>query len=151
RLEQEAAELFPKARTLVLSSDLVGSVERLRQELDDVAAGRLGLFIRPQPVAQGPPFSQLHPVGLLDAALGLGNGDPRAAERTFQLLHQVVGRAGRELGWGHGYLQTHQPEHPVMQALISGDREAFYDNEIKQRERTGYPPFGRMASFVITT
>ena len=89
-------------------------------------------------------------VGIVDADLGLGNGDPRAAERTFQLLHQVVGRAGREEGRGVGYLQTHQPEHPVMRALISGDREAFYNNEIEQRERTGYPPFGRLASLIIT-
>ena len=150
RLEQEAGELFPQARTLVLSSDLVESVERLRQELDDVAQGRFDLIIGTQLVAKGHHFPKLNLVGIVDADLGLGNGDPRAAERTFQLLHQVVGRAGREEGIGLGYLQTHQPEHPVMQALISGDREAFYKNEIEQRERTGYPPFGRLAALVVT-
>ena len=150
RLEQEAAELFPQARTLVLSSDLVESVERLRQELDDVAAGRFDLIIGTQLVAKGHHFPKLNLVGIVDADLSLGNGDPRAAERTFQLLHQVVGRAGREEGRGLGYLQTHQPEHPVIRALISGDREAFYSNEIEQRERTGYPPFGRLASLVVT-
>ena len=81
---------------------------------------------------------------------GLANGDPRAAERTFQLLHQVVGRAGREAGRGHGYLQTHQPEHPVMRALIAQDREAFYSAEIELREKTQYPPFGRLASLVVS-
>jgi primosomal protein N' (replication factor Y) len=150
RLEQEAAELFPQAKTLVLSSDLVESVERLRQELDDVAAGRFDLIIGTQLVAKGHHFPKLNLVGIVDADLSLGNGDPRAAERTFQLLHQVVGRAGREEGRGVGYLQTHQPEHPVIKALISGDREAFYTNEIEQRERTGYPPFGRLASLVVT-
>ena len=150
RLEQEAAELFPQARTLVLSSDLVESVDRLRQELEDVAAGRFDLIIGTQLVAKGHHFPRLNLVGIVDADLGLGNGDPRATERTFQLLHQVVGRAGREEGRGFGYLQTHQPEHPVMRALISGDREAFYKNEIEQRERTGYPPFGRLAGLVIT-
>ena len=150
RLEQEAAELFPDARILVLSSDLVESVERLRQELDDVAAGRFDLVIGTQLVAKGHHFPRLNLVGIVDADLGLGNGDPRAAERTFQLLHQVVGRAGREEGRGVGYLQTHQPEHPVMRALISGDREAFYKSEIEQRERTGYPPFGRLASLVVS-
>ena len=150
RLEQEAGELFPQARVLVLSSDLVESVERLRQELDDVAEGRFDLIIGTQLVAKGHHFPKLNLVGIVDADLGLGNGDPRAPERTFQLLHQVVGRAGREEGRGVGYLQTHQPEHPVMRALISGDREAFYKNEIEQRERTGYPPFGRLASLVIT-
>src|SRR6478672_341274 len=136
RLEQEAAELFPQARILVLSSDLVESMERLRAELDDVAQGRFELVIGTQLVAKGHHFPKLNMVGIVDADLGLGNGDPRAAERTFQLLHQVVGRAGREEGFGQGFLQTHQPEHPVMRALISGDREAFYKNEIKQRERT---------------
>jgi primosomal protein N' (replication factor Y) len=150
RLEQEAAELFPGARTLVLSSDLVESVERLRQELDDVAEGRFDLVIGTQLVAKGHHFPKLNLVGIVDADLGLGNGDPRAAERTFQLLHQVVGRAGREEGRGVGLLQTHQPEHPVMKALISGDRDAFYTSEIELRERTHYPPFGRLASLVVT-
>ncbi len=150
RLEQEAAELFPQARILVLSSDLVESVERLRQELDDVAEGRFDLVIGTQLVAKGHHFPKLNLVGIVDADLGLGNGDPRAAERTFQLLHQVVGRAGREEGRGVGFLQTHQPEHPVMRALISGDREAFYKSEIELRERTHYPPFGRLASLVVS-
>ncbi len=150
RLEQEAAELFPQARILVLSSDLVESVERLRQELDDVAEGRFDLVIGTQLVAKGHHFPKLNLVGIVDADLGLGNGDPRAAERTFQLLHQVVGRAGREEGRGVGFLQTHQPEHPVMKALILGDREAFYSSEIELRERTHYPPFGRLASLVIS-
>lgn len=150
RLEQEAAELFPGARILVLSSDLVESIERLREELDDVAEGRFDLVIGTQLVAKGHHFPKLNLVGIVDADLGLGNGDPRAAERTFQLLHQVTGRAGREEGRGVGYLQTHQPEHPVMKALILGDREAFYSSEIELRERTHYPPFGRLASLVIT-
>ncbi len=150
RLEEEVAELFPASRVLVLSSDLVESVERLRQELDDIAQGRFDIIIGTQLVAKGHHFPKLNLVGIVDADLGLGNGDPRAAERTFQLLHQVMGRAGREAGQGHGYLQTHQPEHPVMRALISGDREAFYSSEIALRERTGYPPFGRLASLVIS-
>ena len=150
RLHQEAVDLFPGARILVLSSDLVESIERLRAELDDVAEGRFDLVIGTQLVAKGHHFPRLNLVGIIDADLGLGNGDPRAAERTFQLLHQVTGRAGREEGRGVGYLQTHQPEHPVMRALIVGDREAFYQNEIEQRERTGYPPFGRLASLIVS-
>jgi primosomal protein N' (replication factor Y) len=150
RLQQEAAELFPGARILVLSSDLVESIERLRSELDDVAQGRFDIVVGTQLVAKGHHFPKLNLVGIVDADLGLGNGDPRAAERTFQLLHQVTGRAGREEGRGVGYLQTHQPEHPVMKALILGDREAFYSSEIELRERTGYPPFGRLASLVIS-
>jgi primosomal protein N' (replication factor Y) (superfamily II helicase) len=150
RLEQEAAELFPQSRLLVLSSDLVESVERLRQELDDVAAGRFDIIIGTQLVAKGHHFPKLNLVGVIDADLGLSNGDPRAAERTFQLLHQVVGRAGREEGRGMGYLQTHQPEHPVIRALIAADRDAFYTSEIELREKTYYPPFGRLASLVVS-
>jgi primosomal protein N' (replication factor Y) (superfamily II helicase) len=150
RLQQEAAELFPQSRILVLSSDLVESVERLRQELDDVAAGRFDIIIGTQLVAKGHHFPKLNLVGVIDADLGLSNGDPRAAERTFQLLHQVVGRAGREEGRGIGYLQTHQPEHPVMRALIAADRDAFYTSEIELRENTHYPPFGRLASLVVS-
>ena len=126
------------------------SVERLREELDGVAEGKFDIIIGTQLVAKGHHFPKLNLVGIVDGDLGLANGDPRAAERTFQLLHQVVGRAGREGRRGIGYLQTHQPEHPVMRALIAGDREAFYASEIETRERFGYPPFGRLASLVVT-
>ena len=150
RLEEEVRELFPQARILVLSSDLVATMDRLRAELDDVAAGRFDIVVGTQLVAKGHHFPKLNLVGVVDADLGLSNGDPRAAERTFQLLHQVVGRAGREAGTGHGYLQTHQPEHPVMRALIAQDREAFYDAEIEARQNAHYPPFGRLASLVVS-
>jgi primosomal protein N' (replication factor Y) len=150
RLEQEAAGLFPGSRILVLSSDLVESVERLRAELNDVAAGRFDIIIGTQLVAKGHHFPKLNLVGVIDADLGLANGDPRAAERTFQLLHQVVGRAGREEGRGLGFLQTYQPDHPVLRALMAADRDAFYQNEIESREKTRYPPFGRLASLLIS-
>jgi primosomal protein N' (replication factor Y) len=150
RLEEEVRALFPQARLLVLSSDLVATVERLREELDDVAAGRFDIVIGTQLVAKGHHFPKLNLVGIVDADLGLANGDPRAAERTFQLLHQVVGRAGRDAGIGRGYLQTHQPEHPVMRALIAQDRDAFYAAEIAARESAHYPPFGRLASLVVS-
>jgi primosomal protein N' (replication factor Y) len=150
RLEEEVAALFPDARSMVLSSDVVESVERLREELDGVAQGHFDIVIGTQLVAKGHHFPKLNLVGIVDADLGLANGDPRAAERTFQLLHQVTGRAGREGGRGRGLLQTHQPEHPVMRALISGDRDAFYDTEIAAREATAYPPFGRLASLIVS-
>ena len=122
---------------LVLSSDLVASIERMREEFREIEEGRVDIVIGTQLVAKGHHFPRLNLVGVVDADLGLGSGDPRAAERTFQLLHQVIGRAGREEGRGVGYLQTHQPEHPVMQALIAQDREAFYNSEIAARERLG--------------
>jgi primosomal protein N' (replication factor Y) len=150
RLQEEAAALFPNARTMVLSSDLITSIETMRSELNEIAAGRVDIIIGTQLVAKGHHFPRLNLVGVVDADLGLSNGDPRAAERTWQLLNQVIGRAGRDQGRGVGYLQTHQPEHPVMKALVACDREAFYENEIGSRERTGYPPFGRLASLIIS-
>ncbi|WP_454616024.1 primosomal protein N' [Bradyrhizobium cenepequi] len=150
RLQEEAAALFPGARTMVLSSDLITSIETMRSELNEIAEGRVDIIIGTQLVAKGHNFPRLNLVGVVDADLGLGNGDPRAAERTFQLLNQVIGRAGRDQGRGIGYLQTHQPEHPVMKALVANDREAFYASEIESRERTGYPPFGRLASLIIS-
>jgi len=150
RLEEEVRALFPQARVLVLSSDLVASVERMREEFAAIAAGKFDIVIGTQLVAKGHHFPMLNLVGVIDADLGLANGDPRAAERTFQLLHQVMGRAGRDAGVGRGFLQTHQPEHPVMRALIAQDREAFYSAEIEMREKTQYPPFGRLASIVVS-
>ena len=150
RLAEEVTTLFPGKRSIVLSSDLVESVDRLRAELDKVADGQFDIVIGTQLVAKGHHFPKLNLVGIVDADLGLANGDPRAAERTFQLLHQVAGRAGREEGRGYGFLQTHQPEHPVMRALISGDREAFYAKEIEAREKSAYPPFGRLAALIVS-
>lgn len=150
RLEEEAAKLFPRARVLVLSSDLIATAERMREELKDVAEGRVDIIIGTQLVAKGHHFPKLNLFGIVDADMGLNSADPRAAERTFQLLHQVAGRTGRETGRGQGYLQTHQPHHPVMRAIIAGDREAFYAAEIDARERTSFPPFGRLASLIIS-
>jgi primosomal protein N' (replication factor Y) len=135
---------------LVLSSDLVASIERMQEEFAAITDGDVDIVVGTQLVAKGHHFPKLNLVGVVDADMGLGHGDPRAAERTFQLLHQVAGRAGREAGQGQAFLQTHQPEHPVMRALIVGDREAFYASEIETRERFGYPPFGRLASLVVS-
>jgi primosomal protein N' (replication factor Y) len=89
-------------------------------------------------------------VGVVDADLGLAHADPRAAERTFQLLNQVTGRAGREVIPGRGLIQTYMPEHPVIQALASGDRDAFLAREIEARKAATMPPFGRLASLLVS-
>ena len=150
RLEEEAASLFPNARIMVLSSDLIATAEHMREELKEIAEGHVDIIIGTQLVAKGHHFPKLNLFGIVDADMGLNSGDPRAAERTFQLLHQVAGRTGRESGRGQGYLQTYQPNHPVMRAIIAGDREAFYTTEIEARERTGFPPFGRLASLIVS-
>ncbi|MGU3492518.1 primosomal protein N' [Xanthobacteraceae bacterium A53D] len=150
RLQEEVQTLFPEARNLVLSSDMTGGVERMRAELDAVAKGDVDIVVGTQLVAKGHNFPGLALVGVVDADVGLGHGDPRAAERTFQLVHQVAGRAGRGATEGRGFIQTHMPEHPVMQALVKGDRAAFYETEITAREEAHLPPYGRLASLVIS-
>ena len=102
-----------------------------------------------QLVAKGHNFPQLTLVGVIDADVGLNSGDPRAAERTFQLLQQVTGRAGRGAAPGRGLVQTWQPEHPVMRALLSGDAERFYAAETDARRRAALPPFGRLAALIV--
>ena len=150
RLAEEAAELFPDRRILVLSSDFPGGTERLRRELDEIARGACDIVIGTQLVAKGHNFPQLTLVGVVDADVGLSNGDPRAAERTFQLLQQVTGRAGRGARPGRGLVQTWQPGHPVIRALISGDGERFYAEETRQRQLAGLPPFGRLAALIVS-
>jgi primosomal protein N' (replication factor Y) len=150
RIAEEAAARFAQARVIVLSSDMMGGVRRLRLELEAIAKGEADIVIGTQLVAKGHNFPNMTLVGVVDADLGLANGDPRAAERTFQLLSQVTGRAGRTGKKSHGLIQTFQPAHPVMQALASGDAETFYAREIAERERAGMPPFGRLAAFVVS-
>ncbi len=150
RLADEVVSLFPQARTLVLSSDFPGGAERLRRELAEIASGTYDIVIGTQLVAKGHNFPHLTLVGVIDADVGLNSGDPRAAERTFQMLQQVTGRAGRGDRAGRGFVQTWQPEHPVMQALLSGDTERFYREETHSRQRAGLPPFGRLASIIVS-
>ncbi|NMG38028.1 primosomal protein N' [Chelativorans sp. ZYF759] len=150
RIAEEIDGHFPDARTIVLSSDMLGGVKRLRLELEAIARGEADIVIGTQLVAKGHNFPKMSLVGVIDADLGLANGDPRAAERTYQLLSQVTGRAGRFGRKSTGLIQTYQPDHPVMKALVSGDSEAFYDREIAERERAHLPPFGRLAAIVVS-
>jgi primosomal protein N' (replication factor Y) (superfamily II helicase) len=150
RIAEEVEKHFPDARTIVMSSDLLGGVKRMRLELEAIARGEADIVIGTQLVAKGHNFPLMTLVGIVDADLGLANGDPRAAERTFQLLSQVTGRAGRTGLKSHGLLQTYQPQHPVMQAIVSGDPSAFYEREIGEREKALLPPFGRLASIIVS-
>ncbi len=138
RLQEEVLDRFPNARTLVMSSDMLGGWERIRTELGAIERGEVDIIVGTQLVAKGHNFPGLSLVGVVDADLGLSHGDPRAAERTWQLLTQVTGRAGRVGQVSRGLIQTYSPDHPVVQALVSGDREAFYATEIETR--TARPP-----------
>ena len=149
RIAEEAELRFPGARKVILSSDM-GSNAHLRDRFAEVERGDYDLIIGTQLVAKGHHFEKLTLVGVLDADLGLAHGDPRAAERTFQILTQVTGRAGRAAKHGRAFLQTYHPTHPVIEAMVRGDREAFYNHELQVRTDGQLPPFGRLAALIVT-
>ncbi len=150
RLAEEAQAAFPEARLAVLSSDLFASARELKAELARIADGAADIVIGTQLVAKGHNFPLLTLVGVVDADLGLQGSDLRAAERTFQLIRQVAGRAGRADRPGTALLQTFQPEHPVIRAILAGADEACWRAEAEERRALGMPPFGRMAGIVLS-
>jgi primosomal protein N' (replication factor Y) len=151
RLAEEAAALFPQARIAVLSSDLFGSARALKEQIVEIAQGAADIIIGTQLVAKGHNFPLLTLVGVIDADLGLQGSDLRAAERTFQLMRQVAGRAGRAERAGRALLQTFQPEHPVIRAILAGDEEGFWRAEAEGRRQAGVPPYGRMAGIILSS
>ena len=151
RLAEEVAARFPEARVAVLSSDLFGSARALKEQIGLIAAGGADIIIGTQIVAKGHNFPLLTLVGVIDADLGLQGSDLRAAERTFQLMRQVAGRAGRAERKGVALLQTFQPEHPVIRAILGGDEEAFWRAEAEERRAAGVPPYGRMAGIILSS
>ncbi|WP_417474307.1 primosomal protein N' [Leisingera sp.] len=150
RLAEEATSLFPEARIAVLSSDLFGSARALKTRIEEIAKGEADIILGTQLVAKGHNFPMLTLVGVIDADLGLQGSDLRAAERTFQLMRQVAGRAGRAERPGEALMQTFQPEHPVIRAILSGDEESFWKAEAAERQAAGVPPFGRMAGIILS-
>ncbi len=150
RIAEEVADLFPEARRVLLSSDLTPNIAELRHTLREIEEREVDIVIGTQLVAKGHHFPGLALVGVVDGDLGLAQADPRAAERTFQLMQQVTGRAGREAIAGRGLIQTYMPEHPVVAALVSGDRDAFLAREIEERRDARMPPFGRLAALLVS-
>ncbi len=149
RILEEVKEYFPQARTVVLASDTAGTHDELAVILKDIREHKYDIVIGTQIIAKGHHFPKLTLVGVIDGDLGLQGGDLRAAERTFQLLHQVAGRAGREEMPGHVYLQTFIPNNKVMQALSTHDRDRFLEAESQEREAAKMPPFSRLAGIIV--
>ncbi len=149
RLAEEAAARFPEARIAILSSDLSRGT-LLRDAIRDVAEGQYNLVIGTQLVAKGHHFPHLTLVGVVDADLALESSDPRGGERTWALMAQVAGRAGRGAKPGRALVQTYLPEHPLMQALRKGERESYLNQEKAIRENAGLPPYGRLAALIVS-
>ncbi len=150
RVAEEVAQLLPQARVAIVTSDTIWSPQRAAALIRAVDSGEINLLIGTQLVTKGYHFPNLTLVGVVDADLGLSGGDLRAAERTFQQIAQVAGRAGRATKPGRVFLQTHQPEARVIRALVEGDAEGFYAAETDERREHGMPPFGRLAGIVVS-
>ena len=150
RVEEEARALFPDARIAVFSSDTVFNAQEARRLIQAMTDGEIDILVATQAAAKGHNFPNLTLVGVVDADLSLRGGDLRAAERTYQLLAQATGRAGRRERPGRALMQTYAPEHPVLQALRAQDRDAFVAAEMAEREAAGLPPFGRLAAVIIS-
>lgn len=151
RVEEEVRDRFPEARVAVFSSDTVFDAEGARAMVEAMTVGEIDILIATQAAAKGHNFPGLTLVGVIDADLSLRGGDLRAGERTFQLLAQVTGRAGRHKRPGRALLQTYAPDHPVLQAIKLQDRDAFVAAEMAEREASGLPPFGRLAALIVSS
>ncbi len=151
RLTEEASMLFPDARLQMIASDTMSGPGAAERFVAAMSAGEIDLLIGTQIVAKGYHFPNLTLVGIVDADLGLAGGDLRASERSFQLLSQVAGRAGRAENPGKVILQTHLPDHPVMEAMQSGDSLTFIESEMQMREFAGMPPYGRLGSLILSS
>ncbi|MDO8378171.1 primosomal protein N' [Phenylobacterium sp.] len=150
RVEEEAKALFPDARVSVFSSDTAWDAREAKRLIGAMEDGQIDILVATQAAAKGHNFPGLTLVGVVDADLGLRGGDLRAAERTYQLLAQATGRAGRKDRPGRAMLQTYAPEHPVMQALKAQDRDAFTTAELEEREIAGLPPYGRLGAIIVS-
>jgi primosomal protein N' (replication factor Y) (superfamily II helicase) len=149
RVEREVREIFPDLRVARLDRDVAerkGAVERV---LDAFADGRSDVLVGTSLVAKGVDVPSVTLVGVVSADIALNLPDERAAERTYQLLAQAVGRAGRGARSGRAVIQTYQPDHPVLRAVADGDPVAFYDAELELRQRFGSPPFGRLVKLTV--
>ena len=151
RVEEEARLLFPDARIAVFSSDTAPDARSARAMVEAMERGDYDIMVATQSAAKGHNFPKLTLVGVIDADVGLRGGDLRAAERTFQLLTQVAGRAGRADRPGRALIQTWSPDHGVMQAIASQDRDGFMTTELAEREILGLPPFGRLAAVILSS
>ena len=150
RLLEEVTARFPAARSALMVSDLLQGPRAAAELAEAMTARRYDVLIGTQIVAKGHHFPMLTLVGVVDADLGLTGGDLRAAERTYQLLHQVGGRAGRAEHKGRVLIQTWMPDQPVMKALAAADRDRFLEAEAAARRHAGLPPFGRLAALIVS-
>jgi len=149
QIEDQLAQLFPTMRIARIDRDTIQRKHELEDMLQRFGDGELDMLIGTQMIAKGHDFHRVTLVGVISVDAALGMPDFRSSERTFQLLTQVAGRAGRGELPGRVLIQTYHPEHYVITHACTQDYRSFFDAEIKFRERLGYPPFTSVASILI--
>lgn len=150
RVLEAVRHLFPQARAKALSSDTISSKIAWAEAIQSISDGEVDILLGTQILAKGHHFPLLTTVGVIDADQNAGGCNLRANERTYQLLDQVAGRAGRGAKKGHVFLQTYAPESPLLQALQKHDRDAFYAYELADRKRHGMPPFQALIAVILS-
>jgi primosomal protein N' (replication factor Y) len=151
RIAEEAERLFPDAKVVQATSDTLSSPAKAQAFVHRMESGEIDIVVGTQLITKGYHFPELTLVGVVDADLGLQGGDLRAAERSFQQIAQVAGRAGRGSKPGRVFVQTHDPQASVIRALVSGDEHRFYREETEMRRLAGAPPFGRFVAIIISS
>ncbi|KKB96755.1 Primosomal protein N' [Candidatus Arcanobacter lacustris] len=150
RIEEEVKLLFPDARVITMTRDNVNSVKKSRELVESILNKEVDIIVGTQVIAKGHHFPELSLVGVIDADVGLAGGDLRSAEKTYQLLHQVGGRAGREKDKGEVVIQTYYPDNLIIQSLSNNDRKSFVEHELASRSAADMPPYSRLAAIIIS-
>ena len=151
RITEEISNLLPTARVAMMSGDLIDNKESATNLINSILNNEVDIIVGTQMIAKGLHFPNITLIGIIDADLGLAGSDLRGAERTYQLLAQVSGRAGRELAHGVVVLQTYNPDNAIIQSLIANNTKEFLNNELKGRELYGMPPFRRLAAIIFSS
>ena len=151
RVDEEIARIFPEIKRMIFSSDYLNNPTDILSALEKIKNNEIGLIIGTQLVSKGYNFPNLTYVGVLDGDFGLELSDIRSAERTYQILNQVAGRAGRMKEDSVVKILTHMPEHPIIQSITNNQKEDFYNTELAIRKSAGMPPFSRLASIIISS
>lgn len=150
RVVEEVEALFPEARVALMTSDTMSSLKKSKALVEEVQQKKIDIIVGTQVMAKGHHFPHLTLVGVVDGDVGLTGSDLRLMERTYQLLHQVSGRAGRAEKKGRVMIQSHMTEHPLMQALSAQNMQEFMVFEETTRKDFGFPPYGRLAALIVS-
>jgi len=150
KIKEEVEAIFPEARIALVTSDTISNFKEAEELIKEISANKIDIIVGTQLIAKGYDFPNLTLVGVVDADSGFYSGELKSTEKSFQLLSQVIGRAGRKDYHGKIFIQTFNPQNFIFEKIIQNDKDGFFDFEIKNRKSLNLPPFSKMANFVIS-